>query len=69
MKMMSTALSSPLWRSLIPEGKIFLDDAGRGGDSDDETVTEDDSSLLAGRFRERCHLDHTIFFRLYKGPL
>ena len=58
-KTYSTALSLSSWSSLIPEGKVFLDDAGRGGDSCAvQTLLDEGSPLLAGRFRERQ--DHTI---------
>ena len=50
----STALSLPSWSSLIPEGKVFLDDAGRGGDSCVvHTLADEGSPLMAGCFRER----------------
>ena len=53
-KTYSTALSLPSWSSLIPEGKVFLDDAGRGGDSCVvQTLADEGSPLLAGCFRER----------------
>jgi hypothetical protein len=43
-----TALSSPLWSSLIPEGNVFLDDAGGGDGCVVETLPEEGSLLLAG---------------------
>lgn len=53
-KTYSTALSLPSWSSLIPEGKVFLDDAGRDGDSCVmQTLADEGSPLLAGCFRER----------------
>ena len=51
-KTYSTALSLPSWSSLIPEGKAFLDDGGRDGD----TPADEGSPLLAGCFRERHHI-------------
>ena len=48
-KTYSTALSLLSWSSLIPEGKAFLDDGGRDGD----TPADEGSPLLAGCFRER----------------
>lgn len=66
---MSTALSLPSWSSLIPEGKVFLDDAGRGGDSCVvQTLADEGSPLLAGSFRERQ--DHrTIIAVAHKGSV
>jgi hypothetical protein len=53
-KTYSTALSLLSWSSLIPEGKVFLDDAGRGGDSCVvQTLADEGSPLLAACFRER----------------
>ena len=68
-KTYSTALSLPSWSSLIPEGKVFLDDAGRGGGSCVvETLADEGSPLLAGCFRERQ--DHrTIVTVAHKGSV
>ena len=68
-KTYSTALSLLSWSSLIPEGKVFLDDAGRGGDSCVvQTLADEGSPLLAGCFRERQ--DHrTIVTVAHKGSV
>ena len=67
-KTYSTALSLPSWSNLIPEGKVFLDDASRGGDSCVvQTLADEGSPLLAGCFRERQ--DHRTIVTVAKGSV
>lgn len=66
-KTYSTALSLSSWSSLIPEGKVFLDDAGRGGGSCVvQTLADEGSPLLAGCFRE-CQDHRTIVTAMRAG--
>ena len=66
-KAYSTALSLPSWSSLIPEGKLFLDDASRGGGSCVvQTLADEGSPLLAGCFRE-CQDHRTIVTAMRAG--
>ena len=65
-KTYSTALFLLSWSCLIPEGKVFLDDLGRGDNCVVQTPTG--SPLLAGCFRERQ--DHrTIVTVAHKGSV
>lgn len=62
----STALSSPPWSSLIPEGNVFLDEAGGGDGCVVETLAEEGSLLLAGGLCE-CQGHGSIVTAAHKG--